>query len=91
MRDIKYKKQGFTIIRTTDNKVKSKKYVVFRDGKFKKYHTHVGSLDIGKAMIGIVGNKKIPKSKNKDFIESLIRLSDDKSYTEMLKNKLKHN
>lgn len=91
MRDIKYKKLGFTIIRTTDNKIKSKKYVVFKNGKFKMYHTHVSTLDIGKAMIDIVGNKKMPKSKNKDFIESLIRLSDDKSYTEMLKNRLKHN
>lgn len=91
MRDIKYKKRGYTIIKVTDKRVKTNKFVVFKDGKFKQYHTHVKTLDIGKAMIDLVVNKKTPRSKNKDFIESLIRLSDDNSYKELLKNRLKHN
>ncbi|MGL5765018.1 MAG: hypothetical protein ACRCX8_05185 [Sarcina sp.] len=91
MRDVKYKKLGYTIIKTTDTKVKSKKFVVFKDGEFKKHHTHVSSIDIGKTMINIVANNIIPKSNNKEFIESLIRLSSSKDYIKKLENKLKKN
>lgn len=91
MRDIKYKKLGYTIIKSTDKKVKGKKFVVFKEGDFKKYHTHVSTLDIGKTMIHIVANSILPKSNNKDFIESLIRLSDDKSYVKQLEKRLENN
>lgn len=90
MRDIKYKKSNYTIIKSTDKKVR-KKFVVFRDGDFKRHHTHVSSLDIGKTMINLVSSNILPKSNNKEFIESLIRLSKDKSYVKKLENKLKNN
>ena len=91
MRDIKYKKLGYTIIRTTDRNVKGKKYVVFKDGDFKRHHTHVSTLEIGKAMINIVANKITPKSDNQEFIKSLIRLSKDRDYIKKLENRLKNN
>lgn len=91
MRDIKYRKSGFVIIKSTDKRVSGKRFVVFKDGDFKKHHTHVTTLDLGKTMINIVVNELIPKSNNKDFIESLIRLSSNKRYVKMLENKLKNN
>ena len=84
MRDIKYKKLGYTIIKTTDKKVKGKKYVVFKDGDFKRHHTHVSTLEIGKTMINIVANGITPKSNNQEFIKSLIRLSKNRDYVKNL-------
>jgi len=87
-RNIKYKKQGYTIIKTMDKKVKSRKYIVFKDGDFKKHHTHVSTLKLAKTMIDIVANEKKPSSKNKDFIDSLIRLSTNKQYIQTLQDML---
>lgn len=91
MRDIKYKKCGYTIIKSTDNRVKGKKYVVFKDGEFKKHHTHVSTLDIGKTMINIVASGITPRSNNQEFIMSLIRLSKDRDYVKNLEKRLKNN
>lgn len=91
MRNIKYKKLGYVIIKTTDKKVKSKKFVVFKEGDFKRHHTHVSTLDIGKSMIHIVTNNILPKSKNKDFIESLMRLSINGKYIKQLEKRLENN
>jgi hypothetical protein len=87
-RNIKYKKQGYTIIKTMDKKVKLRKYIVFKDGNFKKQHTHVSTFKLAKTMIDIVVNEKKPTSKNKDFIDSLIRLSTNKQYIQTLQDVL---
>lgn len=91
LRDIKYRKQGYSIIKTTDRKIRGRKFVVFKNGDFKKFHTHVTTLNIGKTMIFLVANNKMPKSNNKDFIESLIRLSENEGYIKKLKQRLKNN
>lgn len=90
-RNIKYKKQGYTIIKSTDKRVKKRKFIVFKDGEFNKHHTHVSTFNLAKTMIDVVANEKIPTSKNKEFIESLIRLSKNKKYIEILQNKLTNN
>lgn len=90
-RNVKHKKQGYTIIRTNDSKVKSKKFIVFKDGSFNKNHTHVSTLELGKTMIDIVVKEKNPTSRDREFIKSLIRLSSNERYINLLKRKLTNN
>jgi hypothetical protein len=52
--------------------------------KFKEGHTHVKRYDICMVMIKLIEKKQIPKSKSKYFIESLIRISDDRNYIDKI-------
>lgn len=54
--------------------------------KFKEGHTHVKKYDTCMVMIKLIKRKELPKSKSKRFIESLIRISNDKKYTNMIMN-----
>ena len=48
---------------------------------FDEGHTHVSKYDTCMVMIKLVERKQIPKSRSKHFIESLIRISNDRKYT----------
>ncbi|WP_278335391.1 hypothetical protein [Clostridium peptidivorans] len=37
-------------------------------------------------MIKLISHKKVPKNRNKYFIESLIRISDDEEYIDKIKS-----
>lgn len=49
--------------------------------EFSEGHTHVQKYDTCMVMIKLIERKQLPKSKSKYFIESLIRVSDDRKYT----------
>jgi hypothetical protein len=51
---------------------------------FKNGHTHVEKYDTCMVMIRLINGKRTPKSKNKHFLESLIRVSNDKRYIRRL-------
>ncbi|WP_242850549.1 hypothetical protein [Clostridium lundense] len=53
--------------------------------KFKNGHTHVHKYNTCMIMIKLINNKLLPKNHSKYFLESLIRISDDKEYIEMIK------
>lgn len=67
-----------------------KNYVVFRTNNgfvvvnvnkpFKSGHTHVQRFDIAMILCKLAYRKQLPRSKIKYFIESLIRISNDKDY-----------
>lgn len=47
---------------------------------FQNGHTHVQKYDTCMVMIKLLEKKLLPKSKSKYFIESLIRVSNDRKY-----------
>lgn len=57
--------------------------------KFEEGHTHVHKYNVCLTMINLIMHKKIPKNHDKYFIESIIRLSDDKKYINKLKKIIK--
>ncbi|MFL0198189.1 hypothetical protein ACJDU8_21880 [Clostridium sp. WILCCON 0269] len=48
--------------------------------EFSEGHTHVERYDTCMVMIKLLERRQLPKSKSKYFIESLIRVSNDKKY-----------
>lgn len=79
MSDVVYRRKEFLVIR------KYTGYIIINTKKtFKKGHTHIKNYNMAKTIIDLVKNKKIPKSKNKYIIDSLIRLSNDKEYIKKL-------
>ena len=80
MSDVIYRNREFIILK------KKKGFIIVNTNKdFKKGHTHIKNYNMAKTIINLVKNKKIPKSKNKYIINSLIRLSNDKDYIKKLK------
>lgn len=74
-----YIKKNFLI-----NKV-SNGYIVININKdFKEGHTHLKSFKASKTAIDLVLNRKIPRSTNFYYLESLVRLSDDEAYIEKI-------
>lgn len=60
---------------------KSNGYLVVNINKpFKDGHTHVRRHDIAHIICKLAYRKQLPKSKSKRFLESLIRISEDKDY-----------
>ena len=53
--------------------------------KFHEGHTHLKNFEAAKTAVDLVINKKIPKSTNNYYLESLIRLSNDISYIDTIK------
>lgn len=74
-----YIKKNFLI-----NKVSNGYIVININKEFKAGHTHLKSFKASKTAIDLVLNKKIPKSTNFYYLESLIRLSDDEAYIEKI-------
>ena len=54
--------------------------------EFSQGHTHVQKYDICMVMIKLIKRKQLPKSRSKYFIESLIRVSDDRKYIRKILN-----
>ncbi|HEY5586610.1 MAG TPA: hypothetical protein VIK78_19240 [Ruminiclostridium sp.] len=51
---------------------------------FQEGHTHVAKYCTCMVMIKLVEKKLIPKSKSKFFIESLVRISNDRKYSRII-------
>lgn len=65
---------------------KNNSYLVVNINKpFKDGHTHVQKHDIAHIICKLAYRKQIPKSKNKRFLESLIRISEDKDYISQIR------
>ncbi|WP_242990641.1 hypothetical protein [Clostridium tetanomorphum] len=54
--------------------------------KFRNGHTHVHKYKICMIMIKLIKHKELPKNHNKYFLESLIRISDDKDYIKKIED-----
>ncbi|MBV7274581.1 hypothetical protein [Clostridium thailandense] len=70
-----YQNPDFKIYKAGDGYIVHNKHKNFKDG-----HTHVKNYDICMIMIKLIERKEMPKSKNRYFIQSLIRISNDKKY-----------
>ncbi len=55
---------------------------------FEEGHTHVQKYDTCMIMIKLLISKKVPKSRSRYFLESLLRLSDDDKYRSELEQLL---
>ncbi|MGL5718006.1 MAG: hypothetical protein ACRCX2_33695 [Paraclostridium sp.] len=74
-----YIKKNFLIDKVSNG------YIVININKdFKCGHTHLKSFKASKTAIDLVLNRKIPRSTNFYYLESLIRLSDDEIYIKKL-------
>lgn len=72
-------KRNFKVLYSKENK----KYIVYNSKKeWKDGHTHIDHYKQALYLIDCVSKNKIPKRVNKYFLISLIRLSNDKKYTE---------
>lgn len=74
-----YIKKNFLI-----NKVQNGYIVININKDFKCGHTHLKSFKASKTAIDLVLNRKVPRSTNFYYLESLIRLSDNEAYAEKL-------
>jgi hypothetical protein len=70
-----YQDPEFKIYKAGDGYIVHNRHKNFREG-----HTHVKKYDTCMLMIKLVEKKLIPKSRSKHFIESLIRISNDRKY-----------
>lgn len=76
-----YKKKNFNIYGYKD------KYIIHNTNKeFSKGHTHIKNFKTAKFLIDLSIHKSIPKHHNKYFLVSLLRISDDKEYSDKLSN-----
>jgi hypothetical protein len=73
-----YKKDEYIIFPVGGSYIVCNTRKVFENG-----HTHVKRIDIGKLLISLVIEKKLPK--NPHLVDNLIRIADDKNYIEQLK------
>ena len=74
---------------------KYKDFIIFNAGNgyvalninkpFKNGHTHTNKHSIAMILCKLASRKQMPKSRNKRFAESLIRISDDMDYINRLK------
>ena len=88
-----YSKNGYIVFPTKNGYVVHNTVKTFQNG-----HTHMKYLNPCKTLIDICIHKKVPKTNNLYFLQSLIRISDDVEYIEKLegflwmkKNKIKEN
>lgn len=80
-----YRYEQFVLKKTLDGF-----YVVVNINSKYECHSHVKSAKAGKALCKLAAKRKLPKKKDIYFIESLIRISNNKKYLAEL-NKLKEN
>lgn len=74
-----YEKKEYIIFKVKEG------YVIYNAKKeFSKGHTHFKNFNASCTLIDIILKKKIPKSTNFYFLDSIIRLSTDESYIEKI-------
>ena len=78
-----YRYDQFVVRKTTDGG-----FVVVNTKSSYECHSHVKSVQAGKALCKLAAKHKLPKNNDLYFIESLIRLTNNKKYLCEL-NKLK--
>lgn len=79
MSDVVYRNREFIILK------KKKGFIIVNTNKeFKNGHTHIKVYNIAKTLINLAKKSKLPKTKNKYILESLIRISNDKNYIKSL-------
>lgn len=78
-----YRYDQFVVKKTTDGG-----FVVINTKSKYECHSHVKSVQAGKALCKLAAKHKLPKNNDLYFIESLIRLTNNKKYLCEL-NKLK--
>lgn len=80
MSSIVYKNKEYIIVKEQDN------YIIINTKKdFNQGHTHIKNYNIAKTIVRLCKNSKMPKSKNKYIVNSIIRISNDNEYTKKLK------
>lgn len=78
-----YQNTHFKVYRAMDG------YIVHNiDKGFENGHTHVQKYNTCMVLIKLLVNKKIPKSRSRYFLESLLRLCDDEGYRQQILNQL---
>lgn len=70
-----YQNPDFKVYKAGDGYIVHNKHKNFKDG-----HTHVKNYDTCMVMIKLIERREMPKSKNRYFIQSLIRISNDIKY-----------
>ena len=83
MNNYVYRYDQFVVKKTTDGG-----FVVVNTKSNYEHHSHVKSIQAGKALCKLAAKHKLPKNNDLYFIESLIRLTNNKKYLCEL-NKLK--
>lgn len=83
MNNYVYRYDQFVVKKTTDGG-----FVVVNTKSSYECHSHVKSIQAGKALCKLAAKHKLPKNNDLYFIESLIRLTNNKKYLAEL-NKLK--
>ncbi len=68
---------------------KEERYIVYNTSKeWSKGHTHIKTLKQAEYLCDCIRKSKVPSNVNKYFIISLLRLSNDKKYSNKLECKL---
>lgn len=75
MNDYVYRYEQFVVRKTTDGG-----FVVVNTKSGYECHSHVKSIQAGKALCKLAAKHKLPKNNDLYFIESLIRLTNNKKY-----------
>lgn len=74
-----YRYEQFVLKKTLDG------FVVVNINSKYECHSHVKSIETGKALCKLAAKHKLPKKQDLYFIESLMRLSNNKKYLAELK------
>ena len=62
-------------------------YILYNSNKpFSNGHTHLQKFNSCISIIKLIERKGIPKNRSKYFIESILRVSDDRKYNEKLED-----
>lgn len=75
-----YRYEQFVLKKTLDGN-----FVVVNINSKYECHSHVKTVEAGKALCKLAAKHKLPKKKDLYFVESLIRLSNNKKYLAELK------
>lgn len=75
MNNYVYRYDQFIVRKTTDGE-----FVVVNTKSRYDCHSHVKTVQAGKALCKLAAKHKLPKNKDLYFIESLIRLTNNKKY-----------
>ena len=75
MNNYVYRYEQFVVKKTTDGG-----FVVVNTKSSYEHHSHVKTIQAGKALCKLAAKHKLPKNNDLYFIESLIRLTNNKKY-----------
>lgn len=76
-----YRYGQFAIRSVMDNK-----FIVINIKGGRENHSHVNSINVGKVICKLAHKKELPKSKDPYFIDSIIRITNNKKYIRELEN-----